>query len=98
MIAISSTVSGEGKTFLAINLAGIIAFTGKKVVIIDLDMRKPKIHRGFGVKNKTGMSDILAGKNNFEDCINKSTLKGLDFINAGTIPPNPSELIYIASK
>ena len=93
MIAISSTVSGEGKTFLAINLAGIIAFTGKKVVIIDLDMRKPKIHRGFGVKNKIGMSDILVGKNNFNECINKSTLNGLEFITAGTIPPNPSELI-----
>ena len=70
MIAISSTVSGEGKTFLAINLAGIIAFTGKKVVIIDLDMRKPKIHRGFNIKNTLGMSDILAGKNTFEECVN----------------------------
>ena len=93
IIAISSTISGEGKTFLAINLAGIIAFTGKKVVIIDLDMRKPKIHIGFGVKNDKGMSEILVGKNQISDCIKNSLLKNLDFITAGTLPPNPSELI-----
>ena len=93
IIAISSTISGEGKTFLAINLAGIIAFTGKKVLIIDLDMRKPKIHRGFGVKNDKGMSEILVGKNSVKDCTHHSSLKNLDFITAGTLPPNPSELI-----
>ena len=93
IIAISSTISGEGKTFLAINLAGIIAFTGKKVVIIDLDMRKPKIHIGFGVKNDKGMSEILVGKNVISECIKNSPLKNLDFITAGTLPPNPSELI-----
>ncbi len=48
IIAVSSTISGEGKTFVAINLGGIIAFTGKKVVVIDLDMRKPKIHLALG--------------------------------------------------
>ncbi len=55
IIAVSSTVSGEGKTFIAINLGGIIAFTGKRVVVIDLDMRKPKIHLALGSKNKKGM-------------------------------------------
>jgi len=49
VLAITSTISGEGKTFVALNLAGIIAFSEKKVIIIDLDMRKPKIHVGFGV-------------------------------------------------
>ena len=52
IIAVSSTISGEGKTFVAINLGGIIAFTGKKVVVIDLDMRKPKIHLALGTSNK----------------------------------------------
>ena len=52
IIAVSSTISGEGKTFIAINLGGIIAFTGKKVVVIDLDMRKPKIHLALGYSNK----------------------------------------------
>jgi len=93
IIALTSTVSGEGKTFVAINLAGIIAFSHKKVIILDLDMRKPKIHKGFGVTNEKGMSTILIEKNNLEECINKSSLTGLDFITAGPIPPNPSELI-----
>lgn len=93
MIAVTSTISGEGKTFVAINLAGIIAFSGKKVVILDLDMRKPKIHLGFGVENGLGMSTLLIGKSTIDECINKSQLDGLDFITAGPIPPNPSELI-----
>ena len=59
IISITSTISGEGKTFVAINMAGILAFTDKKVVILDLDLRKPKIHMGFGVKNEVGMSTII---------------------------------------
>src|SRR5204862_5810141 len=85
--------SGEGKTFVAINLAGGIAFSDKKVVIIDLDMRKPKIHLGFSVENLRGVSTILIGKDDADSCINKSNLKNLHFITAGPIPPNPSELI-----
>jgi tyrosine-protein kinase Etk/Wzc len=91
--AVTSTVSGEGKTFVAINLAGIIAFSGKKVVILDLDMRKPKIHHGFKTTNDLGMSTLLINKNTIKECIKHSELDGLDFITAGPIPPNPSELI-----
>lgn len=93
VIAITSTISGEGKTFVAINLAGIIAFSNKRVLVIDLDMRKPKIHLGFGVDNIKGMSTLLIGKDKFRDCIQHSKLNNLDFITAGPIPPNPSELI-----
>ena len=93
IIALTSTVSGEGKTFVAINLAGIIAFSNKKVIILDLDMRKPKIHKGFGVNNEKGMSTILIESNSIDQCIKKSSLPDLDFITAGPIPPNPSELI-----
>ena len=93
VIAITSTISGEGKTFVSINLAGIIAFSGKKVVLIDLDMRKPKIHLGFNVDNNNGMSTLLIGKDALENCIKKSNLENLDFITAGPIPPNPSELV-----
>ncbi len=93
LISISSTISGEGKTFIAINIAGILAFTGKKVVLIDLDMRKPKIHKGFGVKNDKGMSTILTGETQIEECFNPSSIDNLKFITAGPTPPNPSELI-----
>ena len=92
-MAITSTISGEGKTFVALNMAGIIAFSEKKVVILDLDMRKPKIHVGFGVPNDKGMSTILIGRNTIDECIYKSSLNNLDFITAGPVPPNPSELI-----
>lgn len=93
IVAITSTISGEGKTFIALNLAGIIAYSGKKVIVLDLDMRKPKIHIGFGVDNHSGMSTLLIGKDTIENCVNHSELEGLDFITAGPIPPNPSELI-----
>ncbi|MFO7646208.1 MAG: hypothetical protein R6W95_17635, partial [Desulfosarcina sp.] len=56
-----STISGEGKTFFAMNLAGILAFSDKKVIVIDLDMRKPKIHLGFNTENVKGVSTILSG-------------------------------------
>lgn len=92
-IAVTSTISGEGKTFCAINLAGILALSGKKVIILDLDMRKPKIHVGFGVKNTCGMSTILIDKTTIEECIHQSELDNLHFITSGPIPPNPSELI-----
>lgn len=98
ILSITSTISGEGKTFMAINLAGIIAYSGKKVIILDLDMRKPKIHKAFSeeghvVPNKTGMSEILSNIEPYEKCINQSRVANIHFITAGTIPPNPSELI-----
>ena len=93
IISITSTISGEGKTFVAINIAGILAFSGKKTIIIDLDMRKPKIHRGFEVDNNKGMSTILTHMTEIDECIRDSNLPLLKYITAGPIPPNPSELI-----
>jgi tyrosine-protein kinase Etk/Wzc len=92
-IAISSSISGEGKTFIAINLAAIIAMSGKKTLVIDLDLRKPKVHLGFGVNNDNGMSNLIVGQVSLIECIHKSDIENLDYITAGTIPPNPSELI-----
>ena len=93
IVAVTSSISGEGKTFVCLNIAGILAYTGKKVILLDLDMRKPKIHKGFGVSNDIGMSTILTDMTPTKDCINKSHFPNLDYITAGPIPPNPSELI-----
>ena len=93
VIAVSSSVSGEGKTFVILNLAGLIAASGKKTLIIDLDLRKPKIHHGFNVENASGMSNLISGLSTSDEVIKHSTYNNLDFITSGLIPPNPSELI-----
>lgn len=97
VIAVSSSISGEGKTFVILNLAGLIAASGKKTLVIDLDLRKPKVHHGFRAKNDNGMSNYISGLASFEEVINHSSITNLDFITAGLIPPNPSELIQSES-
>ena len=92
-IAVTSTISGEGKTFVALNLAGIHALVDKKVVIIDLDLRNPKIHKSFEIDNTCGMSSLYIKKSKLEDCIQKTPWENIDVIPSGPIPPNPSELI-----
>ncbi|MBC7485764.1 MAG: polysaccharide biosynthesis tyrosine autokinase [Cytophagaceae bacterium] len=92
-ISITSTISGEGKTFVAVNLAGILSQSGLKVVLLDLDMRKPKVHLSFGVSNDKGMSTLLIGKHTTAECIKNTSMPNLDFIPSGPTPPNPSELI-----
>lgn len=94
VISITSTVGGEGKTFVAVNLGGIIAMSKTKVVILDLDMRKPRIHTAFSKPEKPkGVSTLLIRKDTIEDCIENTSLDNLDYIPAGPTPPNPSELI-----
>ncbi|MBC8111286.1 MAG: polysaccharide biosynthesis tyrosine autokinase [Verrucomicrobia bacterium] len=93
IISVTSTVSGEGKTFISMNLAGVISLSGTKVVLLDLDMRKPKLHLAMEATNEKGISTILIGKYRWQDCICKTDIATLDFITAGPTPPNPSELI-----
>jgi capsular exopolysaccharide synthesis family protein len=93
LIAVTSTVSGEGKTFVASNLSGVIALSNQKVILLDLDMRKPKVHLAFEKENFKGMSTVLIGKHTLEECIQPTSISNLSFISAGPTPPNPSELI-----
>lgn len=94
-IAISSTISGEGKTFISLNIAGILAQLNKKVILVDLDMRRPRLNSIFEIENSKGLSTILVGRDLKDDCLfhYKKEKTSLDIITSGPIPPNPAELI-----
>jgi len=93
VVALTSSISGEGKTTVAVALAKIIAATGKRVVILDLDMRRSRMHEEFTISNKIGVSSILSGHNTLEEAIQSGVEENLDVITAGPKPPNPSELL-----
>ncbi|MBR4499341.1 MAG: polysaccharide biosynthesis tyrosine autokinase, partial [Paludibacteraceae bacterium] len=94
VICVTSTESGDGKTFLSTNLAALYAMTGKKTLLVDLDLRKPNIHTKLGLENGSGVSNYLIGEAEEEDIIVHNTPFGFDFVRAGTIPPNPGELVH----
>ena len=91
-ILITSTSPEEGKTVTAVNLAMTIAQSERSVLLIDCDLRKPRIHKIFGLDNTKGLSTFLAGVSDY-DIIAKDSSGKLSIIPAGPIPPNPSELL-----
>ena len=93
VIAVTSTVGGEGKTTTCINLGGIMSMADKKTVILNLDMRKPTLHEKFGLTNTAGMSTLLSERTALNEVIQHTDYANLDIITSGPVPPNPSELI-----
>ncbi len=94
IVAVSSTVSGEGKSFIAMNLGAVMAVSNKKVILLDLDMRKPKVNLPTEIDDKSrGMSTVLIGKHSWTDCLARTGLSNFDYIPSGPHPPNPSELL-----
>jgi tyrosine-protein kinase Etk/Wzc len=93
IIAISGPSPGVGKSFISVNLASVLAQSGKKVLIIDADMRKGYLQTQFGLKWDDGLSDYLSGRLNLEQVTKSTKVEGLNVITRGQIPPNPSELL-----
>ncbi|MFA1822228.1 CpsD/CapB family tyrosine-protein kinase [Virgibacillus oceani] len=93
---VTSSGPGEGKSMTTANLAVVYAQQGKKVLLIDADLRKPTVHYTFRLDNLRGLSNILVGEHTLEKSVNRSDVDNLDVISCGPIPPNPSELL--ASK
>jgi capsular exopolysaccharide synthesis family protein len=94
IIVVTSSVSGEGKSTIAANLASAMAAAGEDVVVVDGDLRHPSIARIFGVVPGIGITDILTGKARVDDVLQqRSDLPNLRILGSGRIPPNPSELL-----
>ena len=95
ILSTTSTIPGEGKTFVSLNIAAILSLLNKIVFILDFDMRKPSLDKIFEVESHKGVSTILSGQTKVDDCIMESGIPNLDFITSGPVPPNPSELILL---
>lgn len=93
VIMITSSVGGEGKSFVSLNLATIISMQQKKVVIVGMDLRKPKLFNEFNFRNDKGVSGYLAGSSTLDEIIRSTGISGLDLITSGPVPPNPAELL-----
>lgn len=93
VIQITSSVQAEGKSTIAANYAVTLAQSGKKVLIIDCDLRRPNVHRIFGMPNINGLTNVLIRENQLEKCIKFTKVQDLYVLVAGPIPPNPSEML-----
>jgi capsular exopolysaccharide synthesis family protein len=92
-ILFTSSVPQEGKTTTAINTAIVMAQAGERTILLDADLRQPRIEKTFNLSVKHGMTDILAGSESIDEVIHHSDIDNLDIIACGALPPNPSELL-----
>lgn len=93
-LLVTSSVPQEGKTTVAINLAISMAQSGDRVVVVDTDMRRPRVHKSFGIRVEKGISAALLGEVGVEEVIHKTPIANLWVIPCGATPPNPAELLH----
>lgn len=92
-LLVSSAQPGEGKTTVSTNLAISLAQLGQRVLLIDGDLRRPSVHRAFGIRDSLGMVSYLTGQQDWRAAVEKLSVPGLDVLVSGPIPPNPAELV-----
>jgi len=92
-LVVTSTSPGEGKSTTVVALARNFAQLGKRVLLIDADLRNPSLHRVFGLTNNAGLSNCLAGASKPGECIQPVVNEGIWILTSGTLPPNPAELL-----
>ncbi|MCE8038667.1 polysaccharide biosynthesis tyrosine autokinase [Halomonas sp. MCCC 1A11062] len=92
-LMIAGAGPGAGKSFVAANLATVCAQAGQRVLLIDADMRRGRLHHAFHAKGMPGLSELLAQRIELSEAIRTTEVEGLDYVARGTVPPNPSELL-----
>jgi len=92
-LLITSSIPAEGKSFVATNLASVFSQMNERVLLIDIDMRKPKLYKLFNIEQKPGISAFLTGSASLESVIRPTAFTNLSIMTSGAIPPNPSELL-----
>ncbi len=92
-IMVTSTTPGEGKSVTAANLAIAMALDGKKVILVDADLRRPTVHEKFGIRNTPGLTNVLVGAMPIEKALQDTDIPNLKILASGPIPPNPAELL-----
>ncbi|WP_333710549.1 polysaccharide biosynthesis tyrosine autokinase [Malikia spinosa] len=97
IVLITGPTPGIGKSFTSANFAAVLAAAGKRVLLIDGDMRKGHIHQFFGMERGMGLSEVIAGSQTLAQTLHRQLLPGLDFLSTGTTPPNPAELLMAPS-
>jgi len=93
-IAVTSAMPRDGKTTVAISLGITIAQSGRRVLLVDTDLRKPRLQRAFGVPQGAGVTSVIAGESTLEQAAQTTDVPGLMLLQCGPIPPNPSELLH----
>lgn len=93
---VTSAGPQEGKTTALINIGITMAHSGNKVLLVDTDMRRPRLHKSFGVSNEVGVSSVIVGECALDDAIKSTEVPGLFILPSGPVPPNPAELLHTA--